>query len=119
MQMGKDRVSSEANATHDLTLPHAITRSYGYAPSLHMHKQAVLAILVIEQHEIADIFRIFAWRKFRMSDLGGLRIFKPIFVNVIGGREHNSLSGRIDRFHVTVPLLSYDMIDELLPRLPL
>jgi hypothetical protein len=84
-----------------------------------MHKQAVLAILVIEQHEIADIFRIFAWRKFRMPDLGGVRIFKPIFRNVIGGRENNSCTGRIDRFPVTVPILEDARIVVILPCLPI
>jgi hypothetical protein len=53
MQMREDRVSGEANATQLLTLPHAIARSHRYASSLHMHEQAVLAILMIEQHEIA------------------------------------------------------------------
>ena len=69
MQMWKDRVSSEAHATHDLTLPHAITRSHGYTASLHMHKQAVLAVLVINQDAVPDVFRVLASRKFWMPDL--------------------------------------------------
>jgi hypothetical protein len=64
MQMWKDRVSGEANATHQLTLRHAITRFHDHAAGLHVYKPAVLAILMIEQHEIADVFRIFVGREF-------------------------------------------------------
>jgi hypothetical protein len=61
-----------------------------YPAGLHMHKQAVLVILVIKQHEIADILRLFPWRKFRMPDLPGLGILKPVFRNVICNRENNA-----------------------------
>src|SRR5713101_8320671 len=97
MRVWKDRVASKTNATQDLTLLHVIHRSYVYAASLHMHKQAVFSILMIQQHEIADVFWIFAWRKFGIPDLGGSCIFKPVFRNIICGSENNPCSRRVDR----------------------
>lgn len=117
--MWKERVSSESNATHHLTLSHAITRSHGYAASLHMHEQAVLSIQVIEHHEIADIFGIFARWKFRVPDFGAFRIFKPVFRYVICGCENNSCTRSIDRLPVSVPILEDARIIVILPSLPI
>src|ERR1039457_6681900 len=117
--MWKERVSSEANATHDLTLSHAITRSHGYAASLHMHEQAILAIQVVEQHEIADIFGIFARRKFWVPDLGAFCVFKPVFRNVICGCENDSCTRGIDRLPVSVPILEDARIIVIPPPLPI
>ena len=96
---------------------HAIAGFHKYAAGLHMNKQAVLAILVINQHEVADVFRIFARRKFWMPNLGGSGIFKPVFRNVIRGRENNSCPRRIDRFAVAVPVLQLARIVVILASL--
>jgi hypothetical protein len=105
MQMWKDRVSGEANATHQLTQRHAITRPHDHAAGLHVHKQGVLAILMVEQYEITDVFRIFASRKSWMPDLRGLGIFKPVFRNVICDCQNNARSIRAgDRRNTAAPL---------------
>ena len=54
MQMGKDRISGEADATHELPQFDVISAFHDHAAGLHMHKQAVLAILMIEQYEITE-----------------------------------------------------------------
>ncbi len=64
MQMGKDRISGEADATDGLPQFDVISAFHDHAAELHMHKQAVLAILVINQDEVPDVFRVFASRKF-------------------------------------------------------
>ena len=104
MQVWKDRVSGEANATHELPRLHAIASFHNYAAGLHMNQQAVLAILMIDQYEVTDVFRIFPRRKFWMPNLGGSDIFKPVFRNVIRSRENNSCPRRIDRLAIAVPV---------------
>ena len=103
--MGKDGVPGEADAPQHLTLPDLIAKFDGDAAGLHVYKQAVLAIPVIEQNKITDVFGILAGRKFRIADARGFRVFKPVFRDVVGGCDDNAASGRIDRRPVTVPIL--------------
>src|ERR1035438_4654864 len=105
MQMGKDRISGEADSTHGLPRFDAISAFDDYATGFHMHKQAVLAILVINQYEVADVFRVLASRKLWMPDLRCPSIFKPVFRDVIRSRQNNSSTRRVDRLAVTIPVI--------------
>jgi hypothetical protein len=87
-----------------LTGLHAIASFHNYAAGLHENQQGVLAILVIDQHEITNVFRIFARRKLWMSNPGGVGIFKPVFRNIIRSCENYSCSRRIDWLAVAVPV---------------
>jgi hypothetical protein len=42
-----------------LTLLYTVAATHQYAPRLHVYEQTVLAVLVVDQHEIADVFRVF------------------------------------------------------------
>src|SRR6266700_3346188 len=94
-----------------------ITGSQEDAASFHVHKQAVLAILVINQDEIPNSLCICAFRKLWVSDLGRLRIFKPVFRDIICSRENNSGARRIDRFSITIPILQVASVIVILPPL--
>src|SRR5580704_17086549 len=117
MQMWEDRVPCETNATQLLTWLNSIAGFHNYAADLHMHEQAVLTILVINQHKIPDIFRIFANRKFWMPNLRSSGIFKSVFRNVICSCENNSCPWRIDRPAVTVPVIQFAGIVVIRPPL--
>jgi hypothetical protein len=86
MQMGKDRISGEADAAQELPQFDVISAFHDHAAGLHMYKQAVLAILVINQDPVPDVFRVLASRKFWMSDLRCPGIFKPVVRDVIRSR---------------------------------
>jgi hypothetical protein len=86
MQVWEDRVSGEANATYELPRLYLIANFHNYAAGLHMNQQAVLAILVINQDPVPDVFRVLASRKFWMSDLRCPGIFKPVVRDVIRSR---------------------------------
>jgi hypothetical protein len=82
--MWEDRVSGKADGADSLSLLHALTRAHQYAPGLHVYQQAALAILVVDQYEVTDVFRVFACRKLGMSDHPSIGIFKPVVGDVIG-----------------------------------
>jgi hypothetical protein len=83
MQVWKDRVSSKSYSTHLFALNHVIARVHDYRPGLHVNKQAVFAILMVDQNEIADVFGILAGREFWMPDLGCICVLEPIVRYVV------------------------------------
>jgi len=83
VQVRKDRIAGKADAAQELTLLHTIAGLYGDTSGLHVHQQAIFAVLVIEHHEIADIFRVLFGRELGIPDLAGARVFEPVFRNVV------------------------------------
>src|ERR1700739_2452110 len=84
MQMRKDRVSCKADGTHLFPLLYAITGTHQHAPRLHVYEQAILAVLVVDQREIADVFRVSTCWELGRSNRSCLRVFNPVVGNVIG-----------------------------------